>query len=86
MDLLGLEESSDRLAIVNKVRWYGHVLRRNNGDVQCFLQTQKCPADSQFKINDSQNISGVFGDFSFVKIFSILLAKFSFNCLIRKRQ
>ena len=33
MDMLGLEETIDRLATVNGVRWYGHVLRRDDDSV-----------------------------------------------------
>ena len=33
MNLLGLKDSLDGLARVSGVRWYGHVLRRDNGDV-----------------------------------------------------
>ena len=33
MDMLELKETIDRLAIVNRVRWYGHVLRRNDDSV-----------------------------------------------------
>ena len=34
MDLmLGLNETTDRLAMANNVRWYGHVLRREDGSV-----------------------------------------------------
>ena len=32
MDLMGLEETSDRLARTSEVRWYRHILRRNSGD------------------------------------------------------
>ena len=30
MDMLGLKETIDQLATVNGVRWYGHVLRRDD--------------------------------------------------------
>ena len=33
MELLGLEETLDRLAKANGMRWYGHVLRRDSDDV-----------------------------------------------------
>ena len=33
MSLLGLKNTSDKLARASGVRWYGHVLRRDNGDV-----------------------------------------------------
>ena len=33
MDMLGLNETIDRLATANEVRWYGHVLRRDNDSV-----------------------------------------------------
>ena len=33
MDMLGLKETIDRLATANRVRWYGHVLRRDNDSV-----------------------------------------------------
>ena len=33
MDMLGLKETIDRLATVNGVRWYGHVLRRDDDSV-----------------------------------------------------
>ena len=33
MSLLGLEDTSDGLARASGVRWCGHVLRRDNGDV-----------------------------------------------------
>ena len=33
MDMLGSKETIDRLATVNGVRWYGHVLRRDDGSV-----------------------------------------------------
>ena len=33
MDILGLKETVDGLAIANPVRWYGHVLRRDDDDV-----------------------------------------------------
>ena len=31
--MLALNETMDQLAIVNSVRWYGHVLRRDDGYV-----------------------------------------------------
>ena len=31
--MLGLNETIDQLAIANSVRWYGHVLRREDGHV-----------------------------------------------------
>ena len=33
MSLLGLKDTLDGLARASGVRWYGHVLRRDNGDV-----------------------------------------------------
>ena len=33
MDMLGLKETIDQLATANGVRWYGHVLRRNDNNV-----------------------------------------------------
>ena len=33
MDMLGLKENIDRLATANGVRWYGHVLRRDDDSV-----------------------------------------------------
>ena len=33
MDMLGLKETIDRLATINGVRWYGHVLRRDDNSV-----------------------------------------------------
>ena len=33
MDMLGLKETIDRLATVNGVRWYRHVLKRNDDSV-----------------------------------------------------
>ena len=33
MDMLGLKEAADKLAIANGIRWYGHVLRRPEEDV-----------------------------------------------------
>ena len=33
MSLLGLVDTLDGLARVSGLRWYGHVLRRDNGDV-----------------------------------------------------
>ena len=33
MDMLGLRETIDRLATANGVRWYGHVLRRDDDSV-----------------------------------------------------
>ena len=33
MSLLGLKDTLDGLARVSGVRWYGHVLRRDNCDV-----------------------------------------------------
>ena len=33
MDMLGLKETIDRLATANEVRWYGHVLRRDDNSV-----------------------------------------------------
>ena len=33
MDMLGLKETIDQLETVNGVRWYGHVLRRDNNSV-----------------------------------------------------
>ena len=32
MDAFDLEDTLDRLAIANRVQWYGHVLRRNDDD------------------------------------------------------
>ena len=33
MDKFGLKENIDRLATANGVRWYGHVLRRDDNSV-----------------------------------------------------
>ena len=33
MDMLGLKETINRLATANGVRWYGHVLRRDDDSV-----------------------------------------------------
>ena len=33
MDMLGLKETIDRLARANGVRWYGHVLRRDDDSI-----------------------------------------------------
>ena len=33
MDMLGLKETTDWLATANKLRWYGHVLRRDDHSV-----------------------------------------------------
>ena len=33
MFILGLKETTDQLAMANSVRWYGHVLRREDGHV-----------------------------------------------------
>jgi len=33
MDMLELNETLDQMAIANGVRWFGHVLRRNENDV-----------------------------------------------------
>ena len=33
MDMLGLKETINQLATANGVRWYGHVLRKNNDSV-----------------------------------------------------
>ena len=33
MSVLGLKDTLDGLARASGVRWYGHVLRRDNGDV-----------------------------------------------------
>ena len=33
MDMLGLTETIDRLATANGVRWYGHLLRRDDDSV-----------------------------------------------------
>ena len=33
MSLLGLKDTLDGLARASGVRWYGHVLRRDNGNV-----------------------------------------------------
>ena len=33
MDMLGLKEAIDWLATANGVRWYGHVLRRDDDSV-----------------------------------------------------
>ena len=33
MFMLGLKETIDQLAMANNVRWYGHVLRREDGHI-----------------------------------------------------
>ena len=33
MDMLGMKETIDQLATANGVRWYGHVLRRDDDSV-----------------------------------------------------
>ena len=33
MDMIGLKETIVRLATANKIRWYGHVLRRDDDSV-----------------------------------------------------
>ena len=33
MFVLGLSETIDQLAMANSVRWYGHVMRREDGHV-----------------------------------------------------
>ena len=41
MDILELKETIDRLATANGVRWYGHVLRRNDDSVLRVAQDLK---------------------------------------------
>ena len=36
MDMLGLKENIDQLATANGVRWYGHVLRRDDDSILRF--------------------------------------------------
>ena len=38
--LLGLSEVMDRLAMANSIRWYGHVLRREDGHVLRSLELE----------------------------------------------
>ena len=49
MDMLGLKEAADKLARVNGVRWYGHVLRRPKEDALMKAMVQevdgKCKQD-----------------------------------------
>ena len=33
MDMLGLKETIEKLAKANGVRWFGHVLRREDGNI-----------------------------------------------------
>jgi len=33
LDMLGLNETLDKMAIASGVRWFGHVLKRNENDV-----------------------------------------------------
>ena len=33
MEMLGLKETVGKMAKANKVRWYGHVLRKDDGNV-----------------------------------------------------
>ena len=33
MEMLGVEETVDQMAKANRVRWYGHVVRRDEGHV-----------------------------------------------------
>ena len=33
MEILGLRETSDRMAKANGVRWYGHVIRRDDDNI-----------------------------------------------------
>ena len=33
MFMLGLNETIDQLAVANSVHWYGHVLRREDGNI-----------------------------------------------------
>ena len=33
MGMLGLDETTDKMAKTNEVRWHGHVLRREENDV-----------------------------------------------------
>ena len=33
MDMLGLKKAADKLARVNGMRWFGHVLRRHEDDI-----------------------------------------------------
>ena len=41
MELLGLEQTLNRLAKANRVRWYRQVLRRDSGDVSKALDFEE---------------------------------------------
>ena len=46
MFTLGLKETTDQLAMVNRIPWYGHVLRREDDHI---LRTSNFEADGQRK-------------------------------------
>ena len=37
MEMLGLKEALDRMAKANEVRWYGHVIRRDDNNIIAYL-------------------------------------------------
>ena len=53
MDMLGLDETMDKMAKTNKMRWYGHVLKREDGD-----GLQKGWAKERKTKDDMKNIDG----------------------------
>ena len=55
MDMLGLKETIDRLAIANGVRWYGHVLRRDDDSVlRVALDLEVCTKRKQGRLKKTR--------------------------------
>ena len=47
MDMLRLKETIDRLATVNEVRWYGHVLRDDDSVLRVALNLEGVARESE---------------------------------------
>ena len=58
MDMLGLKVTIDRLAIANGVRWYGHVLRRDDDSVLRVALDLKVARESEDHEKDLEEASG----------------------------
>ena len=60
MEMLGLKETLDGIAKANEVRWYGHVMRREDDNVLTKAMTLEVNREAKTKAakNDMKEASG----------------------------
>ena len=58
MEMLGLKQTLDRTAKANGVRWYGHVIRRDDNNIMKKAMMLELKAKARVTKNDMEEAGG----------------------------